>query len=38
MLIVVEHRNVHPLAKGLLDNEAFGRGDILEVDPAEGRL
>ncbi len=29
---------LHPLAQPLLDLEAFGRLDILEVDGAEGRL
>ena len=31
-------RDVHPLAQRLLDDEAFRRGDILEVDAAEARL
>ena len=38
VLVVVEHRDVHPLAQRLLDDEAVGRGDVLEVDPAEARL
>ena len=38
VLVVVEHRDVHPLAQRLLDDEAVGRGNVLEVDPAEARL
>ena len=38
VLVVVHDRDVHPLAQGLLDDEAFGRGDVLEVDAAEARL
>ena len=38
VLVVVEHRNFHPLAQCLLDHEAVGRGNVLEVDAAEGRL
>ena len=38
VLVVVEDRNVHPLAQRLLDDEAVGRGNILEVDAAEARL
>ena len=38
VLVVVEHRDVHPLAERLLDHEAVGRGDVLEVDSAETRL
>ena len=38
VLVVVEDRDVHPLAQRLLDDEAVWRGDILEVDPAEARL
>ena len=38
VLVVVEHRNVHPLAQRLLDDEAVGRGNVLEVDAAEARL
>jgi len=37
MLVVMEHRNVHPFLQRGLDDEAFGRGDIFEVDPAEAR-
>ncbi len=37
VLIVVEHRDVHQLAQALLDDEAAGRPDVLEIDPAEGR-
>ena len=35
VLIVVHDRNVHPLAQGLFDDEAFGRGDVFQVDAAE---
>ena len=38
VLVVVEYRDVHPLAQGLLDDEAVRSRDILEVDPAEARL
>ena len=37
VLVVVKHRNVHQLAQALLDDEAFGRANILEIDAAEGR-
>ena len=37
VLVVVEHRDVHQLAQALLDDEAAGRLDVLEVDAAEGR-
>ena len=33
----MEDRNVHQLAQPLLDDEAFRRLDVLEVDAAEGR-
>ncbi len=36
VLVVVEHRDVHQLAQALLDDEAFRRLDVLEVDAAEG--
>ena len=36
MLVVVEDRDVHQLAQALLDDEAFRRFDVLEVDAAEG--
>ncbi|MNC89091.1 hypothetical protein D3C83_49890 [compost metagenome] len=38
MLVVVEHRDLHALAQLLLDQEALGRLDVLEVDAAEGGL
>ena len=38
VLVVVEHRDVEPLAQAALDLEALGRLDVLEVDGAEGRL
>ena len=37
VLIVVEDGNVHQLAQALLDDEAFRRLDVLEIDAAEGR-
>ena len=38
MLVVMEHRDVHPFLQRLLDQEAFGRGDVFEIDAAEARL
>ncbi len=38
VLVVVEHRDLHPLAALALDVEALGRLDVLEVDAAERRL
>ena len=38
VLVVMHDGNVHPLAQGLLDDEAFGRGDVLQIDAAEARL
>jgi hypothetical protein len=38
VLVVVEDRDLHPLAQRLLDREAFRRLDVLEIDPAEGGL
>ena len=38
VLVVVEHRDLHPLAQPGLDQEALGRLDVLEIDPAEGGL
>ena len=35
VLVVVEDRDLHPLAQRLLDVEALGSGDVLEVDAAE---
>ena len=35
VLVVVEDRDVHQLAQALLDDEALGRLDVLEVDAAE---
>ena len=32
----MEDRNVHQLAQALLDDEAFGRLDVFEIDAAEG--
>ncbi len=38
MLIVVKHRDLHPLFKLCLDLEAFRTLDVLKVDATEGRL
>ena len=38
VLVVVEHRDAHPLAQLRLDLEAFRRLDVLEVDRAERGL
>ena len=38
MLIVMHHRNLHPLLERLFDDEAFGRLDIFKVDPAKARF
>ena len=37
VLVVMEDRDVHELPQALLDDEALGRLDVLEVDAAEGR-
>ena len=37
VLVVMEDRYVHQFAQAGLDDEAFGRADILEIDAAEGR-
>ena len=37
MLVVVEHRDVELLLQRSFDLEAIRRGDVLEVDAAEGR-
>ena len=37
VLVVVKHRDVHPLAQCLFDHETIGRSDIFQVDPAEAR-
>ena len=36
VLVVMEDRDVHQFAQPLLDDEAFGRLDVLQIDPAEG--
>jgi hypothetical protein len=36
MLIVVEDGDLHRLPEGLLDDEAVGGPDVLQVDPADG--
>ena len=38
VLVVVEHRDVHGLLELLLDVEALRGLDVLQVDPAKGRL
>ena len=38
MLVVVEHRDFHFALERFLDDEAFGRLDVFEVDAAEGRF
>ena len=38
VLVVVEDRDLHRLLQLFLDDEALGRLDVLEVDPAEGGL
>ena len=38
VLIIVEDRDLHALTQRPLDIEAFRSLDVLEVDPAEGRL
>jgi hypothetical protein len=38
MLVVMEDGDIHPLLQFRLDGEAFRRLDILQIDPAEGRL
>src|SRR5581483_9229999 len=38
MLIVMEDGDVHLLLQTIFDLEAFGRGDVLEIDAAERRL
>ncbi len=37
MLIIVEHGDVHDLLQPVLNDEAVGRLDVLEVDAAKGR-
>ena len=36
VLVVMEDRDVHQFAQALLDDEAFRRLDVLEIDAAEG--
>jgi len=38
VLVVVKHRDIEALTQFALDDEAFGRFDVLQVDAAEGRL
>ncbi len=38
VLVVMEHRDVHPLAQLALHDEALRRLDVFQVDAAEGRL
>ena len=35
MLVIVHYRDFHPVAQRLFDDEAFGRLDVFEIDPAE---
>jgi len=35
MLVIVEYRDIHPVAQRLLDDEAIGCGNIFQVDAAE---
>ena len=35
VLVVMEHRNVHQFAQALLDDEAFRRLDVFQIDAAE---
>src|SRR3546814_9419414 len=38
VLVIMEHGDVHSLAQRLLDHEAFGRLDILQIDAAKAWL
>ena len=38
MLIVMEHRDLHPLTAQLFNDETIWRLDVLKVDRAKGRL
>jgi len=38
VLVVVEDGDLHDLLEALFDFKTGGRGDVFEVDPAEGRL
>ncbi len=38
VLVVMHHRDLHPVAQRGLDDEAFGCLDVFQIDPAEGRL
>ena len=38
VLVVMEDRNLHPLAQLLLDDETFRRLDVFQIDAAEGGL
>ncbi len=38
VLVIVHHRDLHPLAQRLLDHEAFGGLDVFQIDAAEARL
>ena len=38
VLVVMHDRDIHAFAQRLLDNKAFGRGDVFEIDAAEGRF
>src|SRR3546814_15690582 len=38
VLVVMEDRDLHLLAQGAFDDEAFRRLDVFQIDAAEGRL
>ncbi len=38
VLVIVKHRNIHPLAQLVFDFETLGCLDVLKVDAAKGRL
>jgi len=35
VLVIMKHRNIELFAKFLLDNKAFGRANIFEIDTAK---
>ena len=38
MLVIMKHRNIHPLAADLLDDKAIRGFDIFQIYCAKGRL
>ena len=38
VLVIVEHRYIHPVAQSLLDDEAIGCGNIFQIDATEAGL